>query len=156
MPAPRALLTEPRRQFEGPGAYDATGFKHNCIQGSMYMGWPQPLSTQSEDCLYLNVYAPAKKPTKPVPVIFWIFGGGFQGGGGNETRLNGTWDAALLRGERLRGDNQLTRGARWLQVAYLLLPATSMMRQVVSSILFSRPSYLVRLRFRVRARARVS
>jgi len=31
-----------------------------------------------------------------------------------------------------------------------------MMRQVVSSILFSRPSYLVRLRVRVRARARVS
>ena len=99
MPAPRALLTEPRRQFEGPGAYDATGFKHNCIQGSMYMGWPQPLSTQSEDCLYLNVYAPAKKPTKPVPVIFWIFGGGFEGGGGNETRLNGTWDVALQKGE---------------------------------------------------------
>ena len=49
--------------------------------------------------LYLNVYAPAVKPTKPVPVIFWIFGGGFQGGGGNETRLNGTWDVALQKGE---------------------------------------------------------
>ncbi len=65
----------------------------------MNMGWPQPLSTQSEDCLYLNVYAPAVKPSKPVPVIFWIFGGGFQGGGGNETRLNGTWDVALQKGE---------------------------------------------------------
>lgn len=65
----------------------------------MDMGWPQPLSTQSEDCLYLNVYAPARKPAVPVPVIFWIYGGGFQGGGGNETRLNGTWDVALQRGE---------------------------------------------------------
>ena len=58
----------------------------------------QPRSTLSEDCLTLNVYAgPAARA--PAPVLFWIFGGGFQGGGGNETRLNGTWDAALLRGE---------------------------------------------------------
>ena len=28
----------------------------------------------------LNVYAPASKPAKPVPVIFWIHGGGWQGG----------------------------------------------------------------------------
>ena len=49
--------------------------------------------------LYLNVYAPAVKPATPVPVMFWIFGGGFQGGGGNETRLNGTWDVALQKGE---------------------------------------------------------
>ena len=81
------------------GVRDASAFKHNCMQGSMNMGWPQPLSTQSEDCLYLNVYAPAVKPQKPVPVLFWIFGGGFQGGGGNETRLNGTWDVALTKGE---------------------------------------------------------
>ncbi len=28
----------------------------------------------------LNVYAPAAKPTKPAPVIFWIHGGGWRGG----------------------------------------------------------------------------
>lgn len=28
----------------------------------------------------LNVYAPATKPAKPTPVIFWIHGGGWQGG----------------------------------------------------------------------------
>ena len=42
--------------------------------------------------LYLNVYAPPAATATPKPVILWIFGGGFQGGGGNETRLNGTWD----------------------------------------------------------------
>ena len=47
----------------------------------------------------MNIYAPATKPAKPVPVLFWIYGGGFQGGGGNETRLNGTWDVALTNGE---------------------------------------------------------
>ncbi|ALC45327.1 alpha-Est1 [Drosophila busckii] len=32
----------------------------------------------SEDCLYLNVYAKSLKTEKPLPVIVWIFGGGFQ------------------------------------------------------------------------------
>jgi len=53
------------------------------------MGWPQPPSTLSEDCLYLNVYAPAKNSSK-APVMFWLFGGSFTGGGGNETRLVGS------------------------------------------------------------------
>merc|ERR1712232_795064 len=52
-------------------------------------------STMSEDCLYLNVYAPTKKSAQLKPVMLWIYGGGYQGGGGNETRLNGTWDVAL-------------------------------------------------------------
>ena len=63
------------------------------------MGYPQPLSTLSEDCLYLNVYAPPlrhRTDAELLPVMFWIFGGGFQGGGGNETRLNGTWDVELF------------------------------------------------------------
>ncbi|KAL7728246.1 hypothetical protein ACLKA6_007352 [Drosophila palustris] len=32
----------------------------------------------SEDCLYLNVYAKKLKSEKPLPVIVYIFGGGFQ------------------------------------------------------------------------------
>lgn len=80
----------------------ATEFRHNCLQdpspGSM--GWPQPLDTLSEDCLYLNVYAPTTQ-VEPAPVLFWIHGGGYIGGGGNETRLNGTWDVALLQGQLL-------------------------------------------------------
>ncbi len=29
-----------------------------------------------EDCLYLNIYAPARSSTEPLPVMFWIHGGG--------------------------------------------------------------------------------
>ena len=30
----------------------------------------------SEDCLYLNIYAPASPATPPAPVMLWIYGGG--------------------------------------------------------------------------------
>ena len=35
--------------------------------------------TSSEDCLYLNVWSPAK-PGEHLPVMVWIYGGGFVGG----------------------------------------------------------------------------
>jgi para-nitrobenzyl esterase len=45
---------------------------------------------QSEDCLFVNVYAPADaKDKSKLPVMFWIHGGGYSGGGSNEPRHNG-------------------------------------------------------------------
>jgi para-nitrobenzyl esterase len=44
----------------------------------------------SEDCLYLNVYAPASKKGGPFAVMFWIHGGGYVNGSGTAPLYEGT------------------------------------------------------------------
>lgn len=50
---------------------------------------------ESEDCLYLNVYAPS---TPPPPggraVMYWIYGGGLQFGTAGQSGYNGSAFAA--------------------------------------------------------------
>ena len=43
----------------------------------------------SEDCLYLNVWTPAKSDKERLAVLVYIFGGGFENGDGSEPRYDG-------------------------------------------------------------------
>ena len=53
-----------------------------------------PMPEESEDCLYLNVWAPSKKaPEGGWPVMFWIYGGNLQFG------YSGLLDSASYQSE---------------------------------------------------------
>lgn len=72
------------------GVRDAREFGAACIQprgkpDSIYF-WSLPKT--SEDCLYLNVWAPAN--ARNAPVFFWIHGGALSGGSGSEPLYDGT------------------------------------------------------------------
>lgn len=43
----------------------------------------------SEDCLYLNIWTPAKSNTKGLPVLVYFYGGGFVAGDASEYRYDG-------------------------------------------------------------------
>ena len=61
-------------------------FAPACIQGMRPGG---PKKNISEDCLYLNVWTPAEAAGEKLPVMFWIYGGGFQSGDGASPDMNG-------------------------------------------------------------------
>jgi para-nitrobenzyl esterase len=68
--------------------HNATAFGSRCMQLPIYSDMVFEDPGMSEDCLNLNIWAPAKNGVK-LQVMVWIFGGGFQAGATSEPRQNG-------------------------------------------------------------------
>jgi para-nitrobenzyl esterase len=71
------------------GVRSATSFGARCMQPRLYADMIFRDPGQSEDCLTLNVWTPAKKKNAKLPVMVWIYGGGFTTGGTSEPRQDG-------------------------------------------------------------------
>jgi para-nitrobenzyl esterase len=69
-----------------PGVRDATGYGNRAVQPPGQL--PEPdAPPASEDCLYLNVTAPAGAAGRPV--LLWIHGGGYETGCGPDQAADG-------------------------------------------------------------------
>ncbi|MGD0131282.1 MAG: carboxylesterase family protein [Bryobacteraceae bacterium] len=72
------------------GIRAADKFAPACIQVSIaYPALGMDAVPTNEDCLYLNVWSPAKSPNDKLAVMVWIYGGGFTIGGTSMASYNG-------------------------------------------------------------------
>jgi len=62
------------------GTLAADHFGQACSQNPRMLAAFGDKNGVGEDCLTLNVWTPAKTPAEKLPVMVWIYGGGFQGG----------------------------------------------------------------------------
>src|SRR5487761_2336260 len=69
----------------------ASAYSADCMQVP-FPSDAAPLGTKpAEDCLYLNVWRPAgTKADAKLPVMFWIYGGGFVNGGSSPAVYDGS------------------------------------------------------------------
>jgi para-nitrobenzyl esterase len=80
-PAPAAKWTGVKKAIE---------FGSHCMQGKVFGDMVFHDPGASEDCLTLNVWVPDKHVEPKLPVMVWIYGGGFVAGTTSEGRQEGS------------------------------------------------------------------
>jgi len=69
---------QPLKNWSGVKVTDH--FASGCMQDPTMMTFIGSKEGVSEDCLYLDIYSPAKSAGDKLPVMVWIYGGGFGAG----------------------------------------------------------------------------
>jgi para-nitrobenzyl esterase len=80
----------PEPPVQWKGVREATKYGAMCLQGRTSGDAVTVRPEENEDCLFLNVYAPAgATDDSKLPVMFWIHGGAFAVGASSEPKYNG-------------------------------------------------------------------
>lgn len=80
---------EPQPVQNWNGVLKADHFRSNAMQKNVFGDMIFRSDSMSEDCLYLNVWTPAKSSKDKLPVLVYFYGGGFVAGDGSESRYDG-------------------------------------------------------------------
>ncbi len=80
---------EPQPPKNWTGVRQATKFGPRAMQRPIFGDMAFRSDGVSEDCLYLNVWTPAKSDKEKLPVLVYFYGGGFAAGDGSEPRYDG-------------------------------------------------------------------
>lgn len=78
---------QPVENWEGVRRADTFGPR--CMQRQFFQDMIFFSDGMSEDCLYLNVWTPARSADEKLPVLVYFYGGGLFTGDGSENRYNG-------------------------------------------------------------------
>ncbi|HTS06898.1 MAG TPA: carboxylesterase/lipase family protein [Candidatus Eisenbacteria bacterium] len=80
----------PQPAAKWSGVRKANEFGNHCMQGNVFGDMVFHDPGASEDCLTLNIWVPVRHESGKLPVMVWIYGGGFVAGTTSESRQDGS------------------------------------------------------------------